>query len=329
MKGQELASALEKYLDSQNKQRASYKVSDLNEVNMGWETELFTFKASHSDDVEDLVLRVFSGEGDAEKASKEFNLMRRLEEVGYPVPPVYYMELSDDVIGKPFILMRRVMGETLDVSYRSDDPEVTKKGIMMLMGLFVNLHELDSSGFKDVSNLQEIDFEYYLDYLKSVMDSYAPWLAPVVDWLDENKPAEKGKSLCHLDYHGMNVMVEEGKPYVIDWGASMICDKRMDLAWTLLLYTTFGGSQYHEPLLSTYELLSGEKVEALMYFEVAAATRRITDMVKTFGGGSAGLRSDVVELMKQQREHFARVHDFLEARVGFRLREFDALLASF
>ena len=103
MKGQELAEALEKYMDSQSRQGAGYRVSDLSEVNMGWETELFMLKASHGDDVEDLVLRVFSGEGEAEKAIKEFNLMRRLEEVGYPVPSVYYLEPSGDVIGKPFI----------------------------------------------------------------------------------------------------------------------------------------------------------------------------------------------------------------------------------
>ena len=329
MKGQELAETLEKYLNSQSKQSVSYKVSDLNEVNMGWETELFTLKASHGDGSEDLVLRIFSGEGDAVKASKEFNLMRKLEEVGYPVPSVYYLEPNGDVIGKPFILMRRIMGKTLDDSFWSDDSEVVQKGIMMLMGLFVNLHGLDSSAFKDVPNLRDEDVEYFLGFYRSVKDSYASWLTPVIDWLEENKPADMKRSLCHMDYHGMNVMMEEDKPYVIDWGASMICDYRLDLAWTLLLYTTFGGAEFHEPLLSMYEGLSGEKVKDLIYFEVAAAARRIADVVKTVGGGSSGLRPDVVELMKQQKSHFMKVHDFLEERTGFRLREFDELLNSF
>ncbi len=330
MKGQELASALEKYLNSQNKQQAGYKVSDLNEVNMGWETELFTLKTSRSDGiVENLVLRVFSGEGDAGKASKEFNLMKRLEEVGYPVPAVYYLELSGDVIGKPFILMRRVMGDTLDSTFKSDDPEEVQKGLMTLIGLFVRLHGLDSSEFKDVPNLRDADVEYFMAFLRSVKDSYAPWMIPVVEWLDANKPGNMHRSLCHLDYHGMNVMMEEGKPYVIDWGASAICDSRMDLAWTLLLYTTFGGAEYHDPILSMYEGMSEKKVEDLEYFEVVAATRRIADLVKTVGGGTDGLRSDVLELMKQQKSHFIKVHDFLEARAGFRLKEFDALLSSF
>ena len=330
MKGQELATTLEKYLDNQSGNGTAYRVTDVNEVNMGWETELFMFKTSNSDGaVENLVLRVFSGEGDAGKASKEFNLMKKLEKIGYPVPPVYYLELSGDVIGKPFILMRRVMGETLDASSRSDDPEVVKKSLMTLMGLFARLHGLDSSEFKDVPSLRNEDVEYFLGFFRSVRDSYAPWLTPVVEWLEENKPDAKQRSLCHLDYHGMNVMMEEDTPYVIDWSASMICDYRQDLAWTLLLYTTFGGAEYHDPLLSMYEGLSGKKVENLEYFEVAAATRRIADMVKTVGGGSVGLRSDVVELMKQQKEHFVKVHDFLEERTGFRLKEFDTLLSSF
>ncbi len=60
-----------------------------------------------------------------------------------------------------------------------------------------------------------------------------------------------------------------------------------------------------------------------------ATARRITDLVKTIGGGSAGLRSDVVDLMRDQREHFIKVHDFLEERTGIRLKELDELLASF
>ena len=334
MNEQEFASQLESYLDSQKNGRTGYKITNLKEVNMGWETELFTLKTSSyrkkSLVEENLVLRVFSGGNVARKASKEYYLMKRLYDIGYPVSPVYILETSDNVIGKPFILMKRVMGETMDATYRSENPEVTMMGVKKLMELLVELHKLDPSLFNEVPDLLNVTSTYYLNYLKHVRNKYAKWLTPIIEWLEENKPVKAEKSsLCHLDFHGMNVMIEDNKPYVIDWGASMICDNRLDLAWTLLLYSTFSGTMYHDLLVEQYQSASGRKIIHLEFYEVVAAGRRIADMVKTINGGSAGLRSDVVDLMKNQKDHFIKVHDFLEERLGFRLTKLDTLLSLF
>ncbi len=335
MNAQDLSTRLEEYLDAQDCGRTHHVVSDVSEINVGWETEIFTFKSStHVDGflVEaDLVLRVFPGERASMKASKEYYLMKKLHEAGYPVPPVNHLDAAGVCIGKPFIVMKRVLGKTLDGSYQSDSPEGLREGLSKLVGLFVGLHMLDSSLFVDVPGLSSYSLaQWYSDYIKHWKDEYAPWMTPVIDWIDGNMPCEASPSLCHMDFHGMNIMMDEaGQPYVIDWGGSVICDYRLDLAWTLLLYSTFGGSMFRAPLIESYEGLSGEKIDDLEFFEVLAAARRIIDLVKTVGGGSAGLRSDVVRLMRDQRAHFIKVHDFLEERTGIRLVEFDELLASF
>ena len=86
---------------------------------------------------------------------------------------------------------------------------------------------------------------------------------------------------------------------------------------------------FRAPLIETYENLGG-KTGSLEFFEVIAATRRIDDFVKVAAGSeSAGLKPDVLDLMKAQKDHFLKVHDFLEARAGFRLSKFDELLDSF
>ena len=332
-----LPKKLEAYLDAQDKHRKDHTVKNIAEINMGWETELFTFETHFTEDntsgQEDLVLRVFSGDSATRKASKEFNLMKRLDKVGYPVPPVYHIETSGDILGKPFIIMKRIIGKTLDATYQNESEEVLREGISGLMGLFVELHSLDISEFMGGSHLSSDDsIQNLVEYYEDAIESLAPWMSPVLDWINENLPSDTSEyqSLCHMDYHGMNVMIDQNdRSYVIDWGASRIGDSRLDLGWTILLYNTFGGSMFRAPLIEAYEEKGG-KIGSLEFFEVMAATRRIIDLINVTGGsGSVGLKPDVLESMRDSKDHFLKVHDFLEERTGIRLKELDKLLAEF
>lgn len=337
MEPRSLSKKLEEYLDSLNDGRSNHSVGDIAEINMGWETELFTLHHSYTENdapvTENLVLRIFSGDGAASKAFKEYHLMRRLQEVGYPVPPVYNLEDSGRFIDKPFITMKRIMGKTLDATYSNESAQVIREGLRRLMELFVRLHGLDPSKFSDVPSLPSTDStKAHLSYFVETRNQVAPWITPVIDWLTDNAPGEAPgyRALCHMDYHGMNVMLDQDdRPYVIDWGASRIGDSRLDVAWTILLYTTFGGPKLRRPLIETYESLGG-RLEDLEFFEVVAAARRITDLIRmTADSGSIGLKPDGLEMMRKSREHFGRVHDFLEERTGIRLAELVELLKTF
>jgi len=337
MNKQRLAERLVPYLESLYPDRSSLSVTNLDEINMGWETELYTFEVDSTKDGDQIkehrVLRVFQGESAGRKSAKESSLMRKLGEAGYPVPRVYSHEVSGEVIGKPFILMERIQGTTLDAAYRNETPEELQRGLSRLIRLFVRLHRLDVTPFKDIPDLPCHD-----DHIQDSLDWYGrtargqlSWLRPVVDWLTERKPCIDAvpPSLVHMDYHGMNVMLrEDGSEAVIDWGASSIGDHRMDLGWTMLLYTTFGGGMFRDPILTEYIHQSGKEAKGIEYFEVMAAARRIIDFATTMEGGvdSAGLKPQVVEIMKESKEHYHRVHDVLTARTGIRLDEFAGTL---
>jgi len=332
-----LSKNLEEYLDSINDRRTNHSVKSISEINMGWETELFTFQSHFTENnapvTEDLVLRVFSGDGAALKASKEYHLMKKLYNIGYPVPPVYNLETSRKYIGKPFIIMKRIIGRTLDATYQNESTQELQEGISRLMQLFVKLHSLDVSEFRDVPNLSFSDsVQLYLNYFTDTRDRLAPWMTPVIDWINENKPDEMSdyQSLCHMDYHGMNVMIDEyDQPYVIDWGAARIGDPRLDVAWTILLYCTFGGPMFREPLIESYENLGG-KLECLEFFDVMATARRISDLINVVADSdSVDLKPEVVEMMRKSKDHYNKVHDFLEEKTGLRLNELDKLLTSF
>lgn len=198
-----LSEKLEEYLDSLNDGRSDHSIRNVSEINMGWETELFTLQHRFTERgapvTEDLVLRVFSGDGAASKASKEYHLMKKLHDVGYPVPPVYNLETSGEYIGKPFIVMKRIMGKTLDAAYNNESAQERREGLTRLMQLFVQLHSLDASEFKDVPNLPFSDsVQTYLSYFRDVRDQLAPWMTPVIDWITENMPGEAPgyRSLC-------------------------------------------------------------------------------------------------------------------------------------
>lgn len=338
MHKQSFSTQLASYLKSQYNSLSRFVVNNLNEINMGWETELFTFQLGYEENSiqksKDLVLRMFSGDGASRKASKEYYLMKKLYEIGYPVPPVFNLETSGDVLGKPFLIMKRILGKTLDETYRNETPESLFRGLTKLLELFVSLHALDVTDFRDIPNLSfEDSIQRYLEYFEFIKNSKAQWMTPVIEWINEKKPEVNSNrnSLCHMDYHGMNVMIDkDGEAYVIDWGASNVGDFRLDLAWTILLYSTFGGSMYREPIIEIYENLSGEKVQDLEFFEVIAATRRITDLIEVLSdSGSAGLKPDVLNLMRRARGHYIKVHDFLYARTGIRLNKLDDLIDSF
>ncbi|MBD3172702.1 phosphotransferase [Candidatus Bathyarchaeota archaeon] len=324
-----LTQSLEAYLE--NETGVECHVIDLEEVNLGWETELFTFRSNGRGEQRNLVLRVFSGDQADEKVVKEYNLMRKLGEVGYPVPSVYHLDASAEVIGKPFIIMERVIGETLEASYHKGSKEEMEEEITRLIRLLVDLHKLDISQFSKLPNLSIITIENLVGKFDVISKAHAPWLSPVIDWLRKNKPMTSDNyALCHNDYHGLNVILDkDDNPYVIDWGAAGICDPRFDLAWTILLYTTFSDPLFRAPIIKIYNQLDG-KTDYLEYFEVLAATRRITDLVSVTSGGSEhGLKPEALEMMRNSRTHYIKVHDFLTERTGYRLKEFDELLESY
>ena len=332
MDRQNLQGNLASFLNRENNSK-DYSVSDIHEINAGWETELFTFKATHSVNGEivaaDLVLRVFSGDSQ-DKPLREYHLMRRLVEVGYPVPPVYYIDTSGMAIGKKFIIMQRIMGKSLDDTYRSDDPEVRLRGVVKLVSLFLQLHRLDTKQFNGLPKLQTVTTPEYINYYSKVSDELAPWLSPVFTWLEENKPMEnESLVLTHNDFHGFNVMLEDGVPYVIDWSSARVSDSRVDLGWTLMLFDTFGGEEYAEMILDQYAEQGGF-VADYMYFVVLAVVRRIIDLLSVLvGSGSSGMRPDIVEMMHRERAHFTKVHGVLTRITGVRLEEFDKILAGF
>lgn len=328
------------YYKNRHRDREGLAISDIEEITMGWETELHRFDVEFwragRKHVEKRVVRLYQGGHASRKAAYEFGVMSRLLEAGYPVPEVYLLEIDTGIVGKPFVIMERVEGLNMDVAIRGGSEKDLQRMINLLVGLFVDLHRLDVSlvfpGREDRTTMSYID-----GMLKWSEDrtgqSGIGWLEPVTRWLDEHKatvsPVEP--SVIHRDFHPMNVMLrEDGSPAVIDWGAATVGDYRDDLAWTILLAVTFWDPSLREIILGAYESTSGKAVRDFEYFEVLSALRRLTDVAvfMTSGAEEMGMRAEAVEMMREASGHLRGVYRILTERTGLRLPEFERILDS-
>jgi len=314
-------------------------VTDGVDMTSGWETELYGHTLEYSEDglpvSKRLVARLYSGRYASGKAEKEFTVMTRLGEAGYPVPGVHEVETDADALGVPFMIMDWIEGRSMMDDFLGAPIGELGPHLEAFTQLFVDLHRVDPARVYPESTLFEDTSRYLETALKRTArdldERGPPWLRPILDWLHEHrKGVSPGEcSVLHGDFHPGNVMVRpDGSHAVIDWGASSLGDPREDLMWTVLLASAFWGRPFGDTIFDDYQTAAGEKVRDTGFFEVAAIYRRIQDTSISFtrGAEAASMRAGAVEQMKESLGHLHSVHGFLEEMTGIRLPEFDELL---
>jgi len=351
---EELQRKMPKFLRERFPADKQARAENLVKVTSGWETDIYSFVLERwSDDgyhSDDLILRIYNGDYSKEKSTREFKVMCRLYETGFPVPKVYYLETDTSIFGKPFVIMEKIdgqsMGEILKVSSEAKRQDL----IDLFCKMFVDLHRLDIRPFllepSIVPDPSAYVTESPYDHMTGLLQRFRHRMtsfenherafalfSQVMDWLDEKKsgvPTE-GLSLVHLDYHPYNVLIgRDEKAFVIDWTNSTITDYRVDLGWTLLLVSTYGNPEMRNYVLGRYENLAGSKVANIEYFEVLAAIRRLGSLYLsiTQGAEKPGMRPEVATIVKQQRGHVRAVIEVLRERTSIETEEFFELLGA-
>lgn len=335
-----ISKGLAEYYNRHHPDRKNLAIRDVREITSGWETELYAFRVEFEEGGrlirEERVARLYPGKYAAGKAAKEFGVMSRLSEAGYPVPDVYDLDTEGAALGKPFVVMERIKGGTVEDELGGCGEAGRERLLGVLLKLFVDLHNLDAEKvFPDTEIRTTAGYvEGVIDrYRRGIADNGIPWMEPLIDWLDAHRAAitPADVSVLHRDFHPLNVMLrEDGSPVVIDWGASSVGDYRDDLAWTMLLSSTFGDPASREIILDGYRAVSRREAEDIEFFEVMAILRRLTDLTVSLRSGAEemGMRPGAVEMMRAAKGHIQGVYDLLIARTGLRLPEFEELLDS-
>jgi aminoglycoside phosphotransferase (APT) family kinase protein len=287
---------------------------------------------------EDLILRIYPGDDASHKSACEFDVMERLYAAGYPVPRVRVLDREGRYLGRPFVVMERIVGRSLGAIVAEAPGAARREPIERFCRVFVDLHALDWRRFVPQPASYEMEPSALFARLLSEWRAHVRALQvdaydPVFDWLDERLP-DVGfgpPSLLHGDYHHYNVLVREadGAAFVIDWGAAMVADYRIDLSWTLLLMSGYGWPEARALVLDGYERAAGRRVPQIEYFLVVASARRLFDITATLTVGAArmGLRPEA-EAMVGNAAHIEYVYALLQEQTGMTIPKVERLLSS-
>lgn len=337
----ELDALLKDYLQSIFPEREGLQIEDIEDLTTGWESTIYALILAFQKDgrqrQDEIILRIYHGDNAEEKSRHEFQGLRLLHQVGYPVPHVYLIEESPTSIGNAFMLMERVKGE---VMWHMIDRSSSQSQMVLLAqfcDLFAGLHRLDWRPFVMSPIDIEKDGRYifidrWIDDAKYVLSDFGKQeFLPVIEWLAKfrDEMGAKKPSVVHHDFHPANILVApHGSAIVIDWTGWGVTDYRFDLGWTLLLARVYGGEEMRHSILSGYENIAGEIVENLVYFEVCACARRLFDVTTSLALGAErlGMRPEAVETMQSQVGHLSMVYDILRDHTQIRITQIEQLL---
>jgi len=233
----------------------------------GYETSTYRFELSGvgPELAGPLVLRLYPQRLGAGQALWERTVQNALADEGYPVARAYLTCADPSILGGAFLIMAFLEGELM-----LNAPFQTVPGL--LGKAHAALHEIDPAPLLRTLREGGWDERRYrfagrLHGLKDGARPY-PWLGEAVDWLIDHCPPEPERlSICHGDFHPMNLLVRDGRiSGVLDWGGFMVADPAVDVATTIVLTTI---SAKH--LLSIAE---GETVVEL-YLEAYRARRAL------------------------------------------------------
>lgn len=323
--------------------RESMRILNLAAISDGWETEVYAFTAQYEEAAErkreDLILRIYPGDDAPQKSTREFNAMKRLHQGGFPVPKVLILELVNSPFGKPFVIMEKIDGRLMGDLFVESPDEKKQELLTLFCRMFVDLHTLDwkpfapdlpISGPEDPSEVINHELSGWQAFSRNFQHTE---FDPVFDWLKERSSDVRCKrlSVIHWDYHPWNILLKDnGEAFVIDWGGVNISDFRFDLAWTLLLTSTYGKPKMRETVLDEYERIAGDRVEQIEYFEVAATLRRLFSIVLSLrdGADKLGMRPGAEKAMLENVDHIRNVYAVLGNRTGITIPEIERLLST-
>jgi aminoglycoside phosphotransferase (APT) family kinase protein len=239
----QIAEGLLHYLKKElNNPEAGYDTS-LTRLEGGFETFIYKFRLSGVQEElsKPLILRLFPEYHNSEKAVWESAVQNALADQGYPAPRVYFTCTEKSILGGAFFIMKFIEGENMLTGMFETFPE-------RLGELHASLHKIDPGPVIKALEDQGIpehqvrlDRKYY--WLIEAAQNDCPWLGEGVAWLRENRPPEpKQPSICHGDFHPMNILVKDGEVTgVIDWPGFRIGDPVSDMAFTIALTAIHGG----------------------------------------------------------------------------------------
>jgi aminoglycoside phosphotransferase (APT) family kinase protein len=251
-----IASELLRYLSVKLAKPQLAYAEPIQSVSGGFDTAIFGFalEGAPPEAHGRLILRLGREGSYPPRFALEAMTQNALAEMGYPVPRAQLVETDTALLGGPFIIMQRASGRPLGQQaarfFASGASNATRLAnlarIPKTLGAInriwvetqVRLHRLPPEPLLRAATDAGVDtrmltFDGQLARLAAtVEDAGLSALTPAVSWLQANRPDDRGSaSICHGDFHPMNIMADDGiVTGVIDWANVAVAAAELDVA---------------------------------------------------------------------------------------------------
>jgi aminoglycoside phosphotransferase (APT) family kinase protein len=243
----------------------------------------YAFRLSFRHGKKKLMLRLILKLYEQEKiAKREYLTLRALERINFPVPHVYVLETSEQVLGGYFIIMEEVKGKNMHHYMKHLNNEETLNLIGRFAEALVTLHELKF----DEMDLRVLEFpknEY--DYAEKQALREESWALDLVKnfewatkWLENNAfkcPCNR-YSLLHGDMNLKNFLITDtGRIVFLDWTTTEIGDSLKDVGYAYHIIREMKGANVAAHFLKQYITRSSRNIDifALRFYLFSAGLR--------------------------------------------------------
>ena len=246
-------------------------------LNKGYEQRISLILKTYAKAL-DPVLRTYVNNENLERCVKEFQVLRGLNRVGFPVPKAYLCERDSRILGYPFIIMLKEEPKQNTVDNidcfaknlaRLHDLDVTTLGIdtlkvpgdmyafarwcILYLKIYLNLYPIHSKELKK-------DFEF------------------AIRWLETSVPNTRCPKYCllHGDYRAyLNVISTKGSGMVVtDWEDAEIGDPAYDVGITYTRARADFGEKTADCFVQEYlRYFDGDLAERLFFYKLVAHLR--------------------------------------------------------
>ncbi len=183
----------------------------------------------------DAIRRKYAYQGDVYKWDREYNIIKNLSLVSFPTPEVYSIESNCDLLGYPFLLMKK--------------EDTVKQSISDIVDVFAStlarLHNFKPNmiGFNflkqpkdeyDYAKSWPINFTTYLNIERKHDKKLKENFKLAIRWLYSNAAKNSCPQYClvHGDYHPGNVcLTKDSRFLVLDWDSIEIGDPALDVGY--------------------------------------------------------------------------------------------------
>lgn len=284
----------------QDQTGAAAEVHDLERIPGGFSYETWRFRGVWTDEVgrhdERLIMRRAPRGGVLEPydASKEFRVLRALEDTPVPVPRAYWVEPTGSVLGTSFYVMELVDG-TVPIPWdESIDSDTRAEMHRHFVDVLAALHRVDwetrGLGFlgipADRSDPAALELERCRELLGRVALRPYPILREIIATLDERRPRTPQLVLVHDDYRMGNFVWRDGRIVaLLDWERAFIGDPMVDVAFSRI-EALAGWCQVRGDMAARYSAASGIAID-----EARVAYYTILENLKATLVGLTGLKA--------------------------------------